>query len=98
MPVYFRQTHAFSFWPDPDAIFLFDMMYLIRGSWESSRACATFSESRPCAGSFVKSRAHTIPAAVGLWSEVRAEWFASPMDPSEALLRPGYLLLICLSS
>lgn len=66
------------------------MTYLIRGSRLPSNWSATVWMSSPCDGSWVKSRAVTIPGPYqGLWSLSRVWWAASPMAPSAARLRSG---------
>src|SRR5690606_27644230 len=50
--------------------------------------------SAPEPGSWVKSRAQTTFCAFGLWSEGLLAWAASPIEPSEAVERPGATALI----
>jgi hypothetical protein len=45
--------------------------------------------SAPCFGSWVKSRAQTMPSPFGLWSELLDRCAASPLVPSDFTDRPG---------
>src|SRR5689334_7411914 len=67
--------------------------YLILGSRLAASSSVNLLMSIPCAGSWVTSRAVTMPPYHGVWSLVES-WCSSPMVPSLALLRLGNAALI----
>src|SRR5262245_12573882 len=71
-----------------------EMTYLMRGSLLTLSSSASAHVSGPLSGSWVMSSAVTTPAEFGLWSEGRAAWAASPIQPSDSLLRFGQRALI----